>query len=229
VTREGGAVGDRTRHRGGREQRDVRTLGSPTGEAAPVLATTAGRSIHRVGRRVLALVVVTPHGGGLPSPVWTCLLLTANAVLTRMNLGVKWRIIRPLQRYVINPPIRLLLAIGVLPLGYALIETSGRVSTRPRRTPVGNGLVEDTFWIVAEHGRNAGYVRNIARYPRVRVKVRRGLRPIWRVGTAYLLDDDDPYARQRFLSRWHPLRALNAAVVRVMGTDLLTVRIDLDA
>jgi deazaflavin-dependent oxidoreductase (nitroreductase family) len=173
--------------------------------------------------------LVTPHGGGIPGPVWVCVLLAANMALTSVNLGVKRHIIRPLQRYILNPPIRLLLAIGVLPLGYALIETTGRVSTRPRRTPVGNGLVGDTFWIVAEHGHHAGYVRNIAKEPRVRVKVRRGVRPVWRVGTAYLLDDDDPYARQRFLSRWHPLRALNAAIVRVMGTELLTVRIDLDA
>jgi deazaflavin-dependent oxidoreductase (nitroreductase family) len=213
---------------------DANSVMSARSDRAPVRPRPSSRPRLVAASIGLAAVswlwwFVTPHGGGLPSPVWTCLLLTANAVLTRMNLGVKWRIIRPLQRYVINPPIRLLLAIGVLPLGYALIETSGRVSTRPRRTPVGNGLVEDTFWIIAEHGRNAGYVRNIARNPRVRVKVRRGLRPIWRVGTAYLLDDDDPYARQRFLSRWHPLRALNAAVVRVMGTDLLTVRIDLDA
>ena len=43
------------------------------------------------------------------------------------------------------------------------------------------------------------------------------------------MEDDDPYARQRSLSRWHPLRALNAAVVRVMGTDLLTVRVDLES
>lgn len=172
--------------------------------------------------------VVTPHGDGVPMPVWVCLLLVANVVLTSLNLGAKRSIVRPLQRYVLNPPIRLLLAIGVLPLGYALIETTGRVSARPRRTPVGNGLVGDTFWIVAEHGRHAGYVRNLEKNPRVRVKVRRGLRPVWRVGTAYLLDDDDPYARQRSLGRWHPLRALNAAVVRVMGTDLLTVRIDLD-
>ena len=34
-------------------------------------------------------------------------------------------------------------------------------------------------------------------------------------------------ARQRRLSQWHPLRALNLAVVRIMGTNLLTIRIDL--
>jgi hypothetical protein len=93
---------------------------------------------------------------------------------------------------------------------------------------VGNGLVGKTFWIVAEHGRHADYVRNIERDPRVRVKARRGLRAVWCAGTAQVLDDDDPYARQRLLARWHPLRALNAVIVRVMGTDLLTIRIDFD-
>src|SRR5438128_1242223 len=43
------------------------------------------------------------------------------------------------------------------------------------------------------------------------------VRPVWRQGIAHLMEDDDPYARQRSLSRWHPLRSLNAAVVRVMG------------
>ena len=97
-----------------------------------------------------------------------------------------------------------------------------------RRTPVGNGLAGDTFWIVAEQGHHAGYVRNIKRDPHVRVKVRSGLLPVWRDGVAHVVEGDDPYARQRLLSRWHPLRALNAAVVRVMGTELLTVRVDLE-
>jgi hypothetical protein len=61
----------------------------------------------------------------------------------------------------------------------------------------------------------------------VRVKLRRGWRFTWVDGTAHLLPDDDPYARQRRISRWHPLRALNLAVVRIMGTNLLTIRIDL--
>lgn len=97
-----------------------------------------------------------------------------------------------MQRYLINPPIRLLLAVGVLPLGYALIETTGRRSGRRRRTPVGNGLVGDTFWVVAEQSHYAGYVRNIERDQRVRVKVRQGLRPVWRVGVAHLMKTTIP-------------------------------------
>jgi hypothetical protein len=43
-----------------------------------------------------------------------------------------------------------------------------------------------------------------------------------------VLDDDDPRERQRLLSQGHPERRLNAAAVRAMGVELLTIRIDLD-
>jgi deazaflavin-dependent oxidoreductase (nitroreductase family) len=99
----------------------------------------------------------------------------------------------------------------------------------PRRTPVGNGLDGDTFWIVAEHGAKAGYVRNIKHDPRVRVCVRQGFVRRWRTGTAQVLNDDDPRERQRILGRRHPLRAMNALAVRGFGTELLSIRVDLDA
>ncbi len=134
-----------------------------------------------------------------------------------------------MQKYVLNPPIRLLLALGIAPPGYALLETIGRKSGKPRRTPVGNGRVGQQFWIVAEHGTKAGYVRNIKSNPRVRVKLRAGLRTHWHTGTASLLPDDDPRERQRWLSRQLPSSATNAAAVRLFGTELLTVRIDLDS
>jgi deazaflavin-dependent oxidoreductase (nitroreductase family) len=102
--------------------------------------------------------------------------------------------------------------------GIAILETTGRRSGQPRRTPVTNGLTGDTFWIVTEHGRRAGYVRNIEADPRVRVKTGRH----WRAGTAHLMPEDDPYERQRGLPR------LQSATVRLMGSDLMSVRIDLD-
>jgi hypothetical protein len=49
----------------------------------------------------------------------------------------------------------------------------------------------------------------------------------WRGGTAHLLPDDDTRERQRLLGRRLGAR-LNAVAVRSLGTDLLTVRIDLD-
>ncbi len=125
-----------------------------------------------------------------------------------------------LGTYVVNPIVRALVERGLAPPSYAILETTGRKSRQPRRTPVGNGLDGDTFWIVAEHGRRAGYVRNIEADPRVRVRVHGG----WRDGVAQVLLDDDPRERQRRIG----LR-FNAAVVRAMGTDLLTVRVDLAA
>lgn len=130
----------------------------------------------------------------------------------------KRRLTTALGRYFFNPLVKAGVRSGLL-RGYAILETTGRRSGEPRRTPVGNGLDGDTFWIVTEHGRRAAYVRNIAANPRVRVMVRGS----WRSGTAHLLPEDDPRERQRAIGR-----RLNAATVRALGTELLSVRIDLD-
>ena len=115
-------------------------------------------------------------------------------------------------------PLAKLVAGAHLPGVPALLETTGRKSGKPRHTPVGNGLSGDTFWLIAEHGRHSDYVRNIVADARVRVKVD----GTWRAGTALLMPEDDPRARQGTLD------PLNAAIVRLVGTELLTVRIDLD-
>ncbi len=128
------------------------------------------------------------------------------------------------RRRIANPVIRTALQRGVPLPGYALLETTGRKSGQPRRVPVGDGLDGDVFWIVAEHGRRSAYVRNIEANPRVRVRVRGR----WRTGTAHILTDDDPRERQRKLSDLRLSARLNAAGVRSLGTDLLTIRIDLD-
>jgi deazaflavin-dependent oxidoreductase (nitroreductase family) len=142
---------------------------------------------------------------------------------------IKHHVVHALQKYVLNPPIKGLFAIGIVPPGYALLETIGRKSGKARRTPVGDARVGNQFWIVAEHGMKAGYVRNIAHDPRVRLKLRKGLRARWYTGTAHVLPDDDPRQRQRWLAGQLPSSVANAAAVRLFGTDLLTVRIDLDA
>ena len=141
---------------------------------------------------------------------------------------MKHRFIHVLQKYFLNPPIKLMLAIGMAPPGYALLQTIGRKSGKARRTPVGNGRVGKEFWIVAEHGSEAGYVRNVESNPRVRLKLREGLRTRWYSGVAHLLHDDNPRDRQNWLAAKVPGSARNAAVVRLFGTQLLTVRIDLD-
>ena len=142
--------------------------------------------------------------------------------------SAKSRSVRRFQARFLNPIVKRLMDKGLLPASYALIETTGRRSGLARQNPVGNGLVGDQFWIVAEHGRRAAYVRNIEADPRVRVRIREGRRQVWRSGTAHLLPDDDPRARQEWLASTGRGRGTNARAVRAFGTELLTVRIDLD-
>ncbi len=141
---------------------------------------------------------------------------------------MKHQIVHALQKYLLNPPINLLFAMGVAPPGYALLETTGRKTGKVRRTPVGDGRVGDQFWLVAEHGMKAGYVRNLAANPGLRLKLRHGILARWHTGRAQVLPDDDPQERQRWLTGRRPSTAANAAAVRLFGTELLTVRIDLD-
>lgn len=72
-------------------------------------------------------------------------------------------------------------------------------------------------------------MRNLEANPRVRVKVRSGWRTGWRSGTAHILDDDDPRERQRILGQGNPARWLCVSASGAMGTNPLTVRIDLDS
>ena len=76
-------------------------------------------------------------------------------------------------KYVVNPVVRALFRVGLPAPGTAILETTGRKSGQLRRNPVTNGLDDGVFWIVAEHGRQASYVRNIEANPRVRVRIGR--------------------------------------------------------
>lgn len=68
---------------------------------------------------------------------------------------------------------RLLLVLGLAPRDFALLETTGRRSRLPRRTPVGNGLVGNRFWLIAARGGAADYVKNLQDEPAVRLKIGR--------------------------------------------------------
>ena len=125
-------------------------------------------------------------------------------------MSVKREVVHRVQRLLVNPVGR--------QLPGTILETTGRKSGQPRRTAVGGRVVDNQFWMVSEHGEHSDYVRNIKANPAVRLRI--GGR--WRTGTAHLLPDDDP------LQRLGNLPALNSAMVRLMGSDLLTIRVDLD-
>lgn len=124
--------------------------------------------------------------------------------------SLKWRVVHNVQRLLVNPVGR------KLPL--TMLETIGRKSGQPRRTAVGGRVIDNQFWMVSEHGERSHYVLNIKANPKVRVRVHGR----WRTGTAHLMPDDDAKARLRSLP------GLNSAAVRLMGSDLLTIRVDLD-
>ncbi len=136
-----------------------------------------------------------------------------------MDTARKRRLSKIASVKLLNPVMRRALEAGLVPRGWALLETTGRRSGRPRRVPVGSGLRGPHFWIVAEHGRHADYVRNIERDPRVRVKVGRD----WHTGTAHVLPDEDPRARMKALGR-----PVNDTMVRLVGSEPLVLRVDLD-
>lgn len=130
------------------------------------------------------------------------------------------------QQYVANPLDKVAFALRVPPPGDALLETIGRRTGRPRVTPVCDCLEGDTFWIVAQDGRDADYVRNLEANPHVRVKgsLWRGG---WRTGTAHIVDDDDPAQRVRMLGRGNRWRRLCLETSGRIGHAPLTIRIDL--
>jgi deazaflavin-dependent oxidoreductase (nitroreductase family) len=125
-------------------------------------------------------------------------------------VNFKRQVVHRVQRLLVNPVGR--------QLPVTMLETTGRKSRQPRHTAVGGRVVDNQFWMVSEHGEHSDYVYNIKANPAVRVRIDGQ----WRSGTAHLLPDDDPRLRLRSLPR------LNSAGVRTMGTDLLTIRVDLD-
>jgi F420H(2)-dependent quinone reductase len=67
---------------------------------------------------------------------------------------LRYRITNLFQRRVANPLMRR------LPI-QTLLETTGRTSGQPRRTPLGGSRVGNEFWFVSEFGEKSQYVKDI--------------------------------------------------------------------
>lgn len=128
------------------------------------------------------------------------------------RIEIKRRVVALGQRYLVNPVARQI-------AGQTLLETIGRKTGQPRHTPLGGRRVGDQFWFVSEYGTRSDYIRNIQADPHVRVRIRGQ----WHAGVAHLVPEDD--ARRRLDS----LPRFNSTGVRIVGGDLLTVRVDLTA
>jgi deazaflavin-dependent oxidoreductase (nitroreductase family) len=130
----------------------------------------------------------------------------ARSIMPRRAALALWRLMNPVAR----------LLAGLAPW-WVVLETTGCKSGLPRPVPLARGPVEgSTTWVIAVHGRHSGFAHNIARSPRVRLK----LRGRWRHGTA-TVEPLDPALVRRF-SRYGRMGPA------VMGIDPALVRIELD-
>jgi deazaflavin-dependent oxidoreductase (nitroreductase family) len=130
-----------------------------------------------------------------------------------------------LGRYTVNPVVRAMFKLGVTPPGMALVETVGRRSGALRRTPIICSRDGETLWLIAQHGRHAGWVRNFEASPQIRVRLGRR----WLSGTAELLPDDDVKARIRTFASTAAGRTITATMFRALESQPVTARIRLQA
>lgn len=141
------------------------------------------------------------------------------------SCGLFVRLVVLVNDKLLNPPMLVALRAGLAPRAFALLETLGRRSGRRRLIPVGNGLLGETFWLVAQRGLRAGYVRNLRANPHVRVKVGRR----WYRGRAEILPDDDWRSRLDWIAdRLGPLRRRDAQMLRWFIRVPVLVRIPLE-
>jgi deazaflavin-dependent oxidoreductase (nitroreductase family) len=128
----------------------------------------------------------------------------------------KFRRERAIGRYLLNPAVRGLSALGVRTTMATDLETIGRKTGQARRVPVSAQFDDDGAWVICQHGTRSGWGRNITDNPNVRM--RQGNR--WRTGVATLRPDDDIVARARKFGR------LGAKMVKALETTPVSVRID---
>ncbi|WP_338040164.1 nitroreductase family deazaflavin-dependent oxidoreductase [Nocardia huaxiensis] len=127
-------------------------------------------------------------------------------------------------RYLANPAVRGLGALGIRTTLATEIETIGRKTGEPRRVPVSVLFDEGGAWVICQHGTRSGWGVNLTANPRIRV--RQGDR--WRTGTATFLPDDDVAARARTFAPIPLLAPFMPRAFAALGTAPVTVRIIFD-
>lgn len=133
----------------------------------------------------------------------------------------KFRRERLVGRYVANPAVRGLAAVGVTTRLATELETLGRKSGVARRVPVTASFDETGAWIISQHGRRSGWALNVDSNPTVRI--RQDGR--WRTGVASFEPDDDVVARAKAQMDHPALAWLSAATYQALQTDPISVRI----
>ena len=99
----------------------------------------------------------------------------------------KFRRERAVGRYLLNPAVKGLSALGMRTAMAAELETIGRKTGQLRRVPVSAQFDDGGAWVICQHGTRSGWGRNLADNPNVRL--RQGNQ--WRAGVAAFRPDDD--------------------------------------
>ena len=125
-------------------------------------------------------------------------------------------------RYFLNPLSRALSGMRLTPRAMVEIETTGRTTGQKRRVPVFAKSDSAGVWIIAQHGRKAGWVVNLEADPAVRVKL--GAR--WHAGSARIVDEDDVDLRRGTFGRGVVGKKITSAGFKALETRPVSVRVD---
>ncbi len=126
---------------------------------------------------------------------------------------------------VVNPIVTAMDRIGIRSSLMLELETTGAKTGQPRRVPLTGRADATGVWVISQHGRRAGWARNIAAHPKVRVRIG----DQWRSGTATFEPDDDIRARARSFGGDGKLgQSATALTMRAMESDPISVRIAFD-
>jgi deazaflavin-dependent oxidoreductase (nitroreductase family) len=182
-------------------------------------------AFRRIRQRISCGIMqrILELAGPASSGLWDNLPMSQRAP-QRLKRGAS----RSVERRLVNPLVRRLVFAGKCGSTYAVLETKGRRTGLSRRTPVANGLREDTFWLISAHGPYAHYFQNLLADPKVRVGLARNGQLLWRSGTAQPVWDDDARHRHRQLAKGRLGYWLDGWLLRSTATKMTTVRIDLE-
>lgn len=185
--------------------------------------------LHLRCRRILATSTLPLCGhayGAVCETVSIYLKMEVSVAATRSDKARRKFIFqRRVARSIANPLLDTLEKLGIRFAMIVELETIGAKSAQPRRVPLVGRTDHTGVWVISLHGRQPGWVHNIAANPKVRVRVGNQ----WRSSTATFETGDDVRAQDRgFGGRGSFSRRVAAVILRALETDPVSVRIRYD-
>lgn len=133
----------------------------------------------------------------------------------------KFKIERFVGKYVANPSMRAVTALGITTSLMTDVETTGRKTGLTRRVPVSVNFDETGAWLISQHGTRSGWGANITTNQSVRLRQGK----TWRQGTAEFVRGDDVVARARSFAPNPLLGRIIGSTFAALQTTPITVRV----